>query len=95
MNNGNPSDLVLLFHLILFCTGRRYSEPSLFVGPTPQDRVLGIDALYLIGMMIALTLGMLYRTSWYFDIALLVSLFGFLSTAAMARFLLRGEVIEP
>ncbi|HBP30230.1 K+/H+ antiporter subunit F [Advenella sp. S44] len=89
--------LIWSCYFTLFCfalAGVILSHP-LFVGPTPQDRVLGIDTLYLIGMMIALTLGMLYRTSWYFDIGLLVSLFGFLSTAAMARFLLRGEVIEP
>ncbi len=89
--------LIWSCYFALFCfalAGVIISSP-LVIGPTPQDRVLGIDTLYLLGMMIALTLGMLYRTSWYFDIALLVSLFGFLSTAAMARFLLRGEVIEP
>ena len=32
---------------------------------------------------------------FYFDIALLIALFGFVGSAAMAKFLLRGEVIEP
>jgi multicomponent K+:H+ antiporter subunit F len=31
----------------------------------------------------------------YFDMALLMALFGFVSSTALAKFLLRGEVIEP
>ncbi|NLY64436.1 MAG: K+/H+ antiporter subunit F [Alcaligenaceae bacterium] len=64
-------------------------------GSTPQDRVLGLDTMYINGMLSIIVLGILYRTSWYFDIALLISLLGFVSSSAMAKFLLRGEVIEP
>jgi multicomponent K+:H+ antiporter subunit F len=42
-----------------------------------------------------LTLGIRLGTRIYFDIALLIALFGFVGTAALAKFLLRGEVIEP
>jgi multicomponent K+:H+ antiporter subunit F len=31
----------------------------------------------------------------YVDISLLIALFGFVGSAALAKFLLRGEVIEP
>lgn len=64
-------------------------------GPTPQDRVLGLDAMYINGMLIILVLGIRDGTSLYFEIALLIALFGFVGSAAMAKFLLRGEVIEP
>ncbi|MFX7329017.1 monovalent cation/H+ antiporter complex subunit F [Acinetobacter baumannii] len=37
---------------------------------------------------------MRYRSAMYFEAALLISIFGFVSSAAMAKFLLRGEVIE-
>ena len=63
-------------------------------GPSAQDRVLAIDAIYIIGMLIALVVGIRYTSSMYFEAALLIALFGFVSTAAMAKFLLRGEVIE-
>ena len=63
-------------------------------GPTAQDRVLAIDAIYVIGMLVALVIGIRYTSSMYFEAALLIALFGFVSTAAMAKFLLRGEVIE-
>ena len=46
-------------------------------------------------MMTVLTLGIQQGSRIYFDIALLIALFGFVGSAAMAKFLLRGEVIEP
>jgi multicomponent K+:H+ antiporter subunit F len=63
-------------------------------GPTAQDRVLAFDCLNLDAMLVMLTLGLSYRSSTYLEAALLVSLIGFVSTTAMAKFLLRGEVIE-
>ena len=38
--------------------------------------------------------GIQYGSSNYFEAALLVALFGFVGSTAMAKFLLRGEVIE-
>jgi multicomponent K+:H+ antiporter subunit F len=67
----------------------------LFLGPAAQDRVLAFDALYTNGMLLLLVLGIRSRSTAYFDIALLIALFGFIGTMALARFLLRGEVIEP
>jgi multicomponent K+:H+ antiporter subunit F len=66
-----------------------------FIGPAAQDRVLAFDSLYMNGMLMLLLLGIRSRSTAYFDMALLIALFGFVSTAALAKFLLRGEVIEP
>ena len=63
-------------------------------GPTAQDRVLALDFLYINAMLAALVLGIRFASSMYFEAALLIALFGFVSSAAMAKFLLRGEVIE-
>jgi multicomponent K+:H+ antiporter subunit F len=63
-------------------------------GPTAQDRVLAFDCLNLDAMLVMLTLGLSYRSSTYLEVALLIALVGFVSTTAMAKFLLRGEVIE-
>ena len=41
-----------------------------------------------------LVLGIQQATMHYFEAALLVALLGFVGTTAMAKFLLRGEVIE-
>lgn len=63
-------------------------------GPTAQDRVLAFDALYVDAMLVLIVLGIAYRSSSYFEAALLISLLGFIGSTAMAKFLLRGEVIE-
>ena len=66
----------------------------LIQGPAAQDRVLALDCMYVNGMLVMLVLGLIYGDGHYFEAALLVALFGFVSTTAMAKFLLRGEVIE-
>ena len=66
----------------------------MLIGPRAQDRVMAFDCLYLEVMLVILALGIVYRSSSYFEAALLIALFGFVGPAAMSKFLLRGEVIE-
>lgn len=63
-------------------------------GPRAQDRVVGLDTLYVNGMLLLLTFGIRSGTVLYFEGALVIALLGFVSTAALAKFLMRGEVIE-
>ena len=63
-------------------------------GPAAQDRILALDFMYVNGMLMVLALGIRYASSMYFEAALLIALFGFVSSATLAKFLLRGEVIE-
>ncbi len=63
-------------------------------GPRAQDRVLALDAIYLIAAMLLLVFGIRTGSQNYFEAALLIALLGFVSTAALAKFLMRGEVIE-
>lgn len=63
-------------------------------GPRAQDRVLSLDLLYFHALLVTLVLGIRQESDFYFEIALLIALFGFVSSSAMAKFILRGEVIE-
>ena len=63
-------------------------------GPRAQDRVLALDALYVNAMLLILTYGIRSGTALFFEAALVIGMLGFVSTAAAARFLMRGEVIE-
>jgi len=63
-------------------------------GPRAQDRVLALDTLYVSAMLVMLTLGMRGGDTYYFEAALVIGMLGFVATAALAKFLLRGEVIE-
>ena len=66
----------------------------LMIGPRAQDRVLALDTLYVDAMLLILAFGMRYGSALYFEAALVIAMLGFVSTAALAKFLLRGEVIE-
>ena len=63
-------------------------------GPRAQDRVLGLDTLYVNATMLLLTFGMRTGSTLYYESALVIALLGFVATAALAKFLMRGEVIE-
>jgi multicomponent K+:H+ antiporter subunit F len=89
----------LLSHAVAFALGC-YALASILVlvrlvrGPRAQDRVFALDLLYFHSMLVMLVLGIRHRSDVYFEAALLISLFGFVSSSAMAKFILRGEVIE-
>ncbi len=89
----------LLFGAISFALGC-YALASVLAlvrlvrGPRAQDRVFALDLLYFHAMLAMLVLGILHRSDAYFDAALLIAVFSFVSSSAMAKFILRGEVIE-
>jgi multicomponent K+:H+ antiporter subunit F len=63
-------------------------------GPRAQDRVVGFDSLYVNAMLLLLAFGIQTGSTLYFEAALMIALLGFVSTVALAKFLLRGEIIE-
>lgn len=63
-------------------------------GPRAQDRVLGLDALYLNSMLQLLVFGIRTGNAIYFEASLIIAVLGFVATVALAKFLMRGEVIE-
>jgi len=88
-------EIAVLFASLCFALAMLFATVRLFRGPSAQDRVIALDVLYANGMLLLLVLGIRFVSSAYFDMALLISLFGFVGTVALAKFLLRGEVIEP
>ncbi|MDN4055587.1 K+/H+ antiporter subunit F [Massilia sp. YIM B02763] len=80
--------LACVIGAMLLCTVR------LLRGPSAHDRVLALDTLWMTGMVLALVLGIRSGTQLYFEAAMLIALVGFVSTVAMAKFLMRGEIIE-
>ena len=63
-------------------------------GPRAQDRVLCLDAMYVTAMLLVLTFGIRTGSTHYFEAALVIAIIGFVSSVALAKFLMRGEVIE-
>ncbi|MCG2839713.1 K+/H+ antiporter subunit F [Sandaracinobacter sp. RS1-74] len=64
------------------------------IGPRAQDRVLGLDTLYVNAMLLLVTFGIQSGQTLYFEAALVIGMLGFTGTVALSKFLMRGEVIE-
>ncbi|MBX6368012.1 MAG: K+/H+ antiporter subunit F [Rhodospirillales bacterium] len=79
---------------LLLAFGMACAAYRVLRGPRAQDRVLGLDTLYVTTAILLLTYGIRTGTTLYFEAALVIALLGFVGTAAMAKFLMRGEVIE-
>ncbi|AVZ80178.1 K+/H+ antiporter subunit F [Zoogloeaceae bacteirum Par-f-2] len=63
-------------------------------GPTLMDRVLAVDTMVINIIALIILYGIAQRTTIFFEAALLFAMFGFISTVAYCRFILRGDVIE-
>ncbi|AHG41681.1 cation:proton antiporter [Pseudomonas syringae CC1557] len=91
---SNLLDNAILISLLIFALAMVITLLRLIKGPSAQDRVLALDYLYIIAMLMMLVLGIRYASDTYFEAAMLIALFGFVGSFALAKFLLRGEVIE-
>ncbi|MFC7380014.1 K+/H+ antiporter subunit F [Brevundimonas sp. GCM10030266] len=87
-------DLGLTAALILLALAMAFAAYRIIRGPRAQDRVLGMDTLYLNGMLITVVFGIRTGSDLYFEAALIIGMLGFAATVALAKFLMRGEVIE-
>ncbi len=66
----------------------------LFRGPDATDRILALDTLYINAAAVIIVYGVSIGRPDFFEAALLIALLGFVSTMALAKFLLRGDIIE-
>lgn len=86
--------LAITATLLMYVAAIGIGLVRLLRGPSAQDRVLALDFMYVVGMLLMLVLAIRYDSEMYFEGALLMVLFGFVGSVALAKFLLRGEVIE-
>jgi multicomponent K+:H+ antiporter subunit F len=87
-------ELAIAYALICVLVAMVLCAIRLLAGPAAHDRVLALDTLWMCGMLLAIVLGIRFGTQVYFEVAILVALVGFVSTIALAKFLMRGEIIE-
>ena len=63
-------------------------------GPDILDRVLALDTLVINVIGLIVVVGLRYRSTLYFEAALLFAMVGFVTTVAFCKYLLRGNVVE-
>jgi len=66
----------------------------LAVGPDMPDRLLALDTMYVNSIALIVLMGLWLNTKTYFESALLIAMLGFISTVAVCKYLLRGDIIE-
>src|SRR5690606_11690494 len=84
----------LTLALILLAAAMVLAAWRIIRGPRAQDRVLGMDTLYLNGMLLALVFGLRTGSDLAFEAALIIGMLGFAATVAMAKFLMQVDVVE-
>ena len=80
--------------MVLYALAMLLALVRVLRGPRAQDRVLALDFMFVVALLLLVLLAIRHDSRTYFEAAVLIALFGFVSSAAMAKFLLRGEVIE-
>jgi multicomponent K+:H+ antiporter subunit F len=66
----------------------------LIQGPSMPDRVLALDTLYINGLALVVLFGIWLSSNVFFETALLIAVMGFVSTVAVGKHLLHGDIID-
>ncbi|EPG9467206.1 K+/H+ antiporter subunit F [Pseudomonas aeruginosa] len=63
-------------------------------GPCLPDRTLALDTLYVNAIALLVLYGIWRDSDLFFEAALLIAVLGFVGTVAVAKYMLRGDIIE-
>ncbi len=63
-------------------------------GPGLADRILALDTLYINALALLVAVGIRFGTPLFFEAALVIAALGFVGTVALAKFVLRGDIVE-
>lgn len=87
-------DIALVIAFVTLALGQILSMARLVLGPTTGDRILALDTMVINAIGLVVVLGIQQGVQIYFEVSLLIAMLGFVSTVALARFILRGDIIE-
>ncbi|QMU58871.1 MAG: K+/H+ antiporter subunit F [Boseongicola sp.] len=87
-------ELAIVIAFLALALGQVLSMVRLVMGPTTGDRILALDTMVINALGLVVVLGIHQGVKVYFEVSLLIAMLGFVSTVALARFTLRGDIIE-
>lgn len=88
MTPADALSLATLIALIMLGAALLIAVVRIIIGPTLADRVLALDLLTVLAMGFVGTIAIRTGLFLYLDIAIALALLGFLSTVALARYIL-------
>ncbi|KRW61974.1 K+/H+ antiporter subunit F [Pseudomonas sp. TTU2014-080ASC] len=80
--------------LVLISLALALNVARLIQGPSMPDRVLALDTLYINGLALVVLFGIWLNSNIFFETALLIAVMGFVSTVAVGKHLLHGDIID-
>ena len=87
-------DIALKISITLILMSILLNAYRLTVGPDMPDRILALDTMYVNSIALIVLMGLWLNTKTYFESALLIAMLGFISTVAVCKYILRGDIIE-
>ena len=87
-------EISLMIAFGLFVLALLLNRYRLLRGPTMPDRALALDTMYINTIGLIVLYGISSDSKLYFEAAMLIALIGFVSTVAVAKYMLRGDIIE-
>lgn len=87
-------DIAVKIAFVTMALGQILSMVRLLIGPGVGDRILALDTMVINALGLVVLLGIHQGVQIYFEVSLLIAMLGFVSTVAVARFVLRGDIIE-
>jgi multisubunit Na+/H+ antiporter MnhF subunit len=80
--------LIVISLSIALCMIRVYK------GPTTPDRVIALDTVAINVLAFIAILSIHLKTEMFFDAILVIAVIAFVGTIAIAKFLMKGDIIE-
>ncbi|OWK49129.1 Na(+)/H(+) antiporter subunit F [Pseudomonas oleovorans subsp. oleovorans] len=89
----------MLENVVFLCMGiltlaMLLNVARLVEGPNVVDRVLALDTLYINALALIVLFGIWLASDLFFEAALLIAVMGFVSTVAVGKHLLHGDIID-
>lgn len=84
----------IYFAFACFGAGLLLNIYKIFFADHIGDRILALDTMVINAIALMVLYGLYVGTEIFFEAAMIIAMLGFVSTVALARFLLRGNIIE-
>ena len=87
-------DAVLPWAALLFALALALNLLRLARGPGVADRILALDTLYINSLPLLILIGIQRDSALYFEVALVVSMLGFVGTVVLSKYTADGGIVR-
>lgn len=87
-------EIMLKISLILFGLSTAITFTRIIIGPTFSDRVIAMDVVGVNLISAIAIVSLIFKTTAFYDVILVLGILAFISTISFSRFLERGAIIE-